>query len=856
MVSSKTSAPATVSPTMGATIGVVKILDTGSSQVYAGSLKIWPNAQVVSITPKIGPDPAEAVIEIPIDDPQDSVGKTFTSRVHSTRGYPHEVNRFGAPLHVTSRNFLFSQVQIFAAVKELNDSDLGKPIFIGYIIDYDWVGEKDTTVMRIVLEDARHFWKKAPLQGKIFFNVRDDEVIYIRAHDLIFNAGQDPDRHVLANKYQDNTGLPMFVNRNLNRFRNDPADARDRQFISDAEVDDLFDAGKMGGQDVEEPHARKWLPLQVLNYFRLLHSGGELRALVDKPNAAVLGRTPNADDFPVDLTGTMVILPLHKKGLDKEMWKDLSEPRAVVGSGTQTGTTELVSGIGEFAPGGVSVGDAYFDVLRRVGNYTIGVSYEESGLLQVFPIRTTLGFGEDQGIHVGIRGGTGVSTGGKADEIIMPSDSSDPVFRQQRKEVENWRIKHSGRNYFNRYFSLGGRRFIQLTGATVGTGVGLPGDGHWTDHLGHQHQAYTPAGEWNPVTPEGVMSPGWGLFEQAEWIKLFDEKTDLEQYPDVFRTWIFRDNIPMVTLWNQGATAHGYRMFFERDRQIATELLTRLFEKTLGVFRSRPRKLPMSIWRAYQGIEINDDNDTVYGGPGTLNEAIAGKKRWFRLQADATPLTDGRLGFNLNSEARRNFLFPLQDNEKVNGINSPWPWNGLTANNAPFGNPRPYDMFWTLVMEVDENVYEYQALLDIATSGGMPISEFGPPMEHHRNAGNEYGEERVTNSVIDNPFGVAADEAFRVRLPDPALTGGLTTIYRDGQQEVSARNQINMNRHSMADIEGTIKLDHLAIDLQAGQYIRRLVIPGDDPINIGAIISSLHHDFIDQSTTITLSTIR
>jgi len=236
---------------------------------------------------------------------------------------------------------------------------------------YEWSGSDKETNMRILCEDARHFWKKAPIQGTVFLNVKENELVYIRASDPVFNLGNLPNRRVFHPRGGNDDLLPVFVNVNLNRFRDDVTDTeRDRHFVSDAEVDTLFEAGLLGGQAIGEPHARRWRPGHVWNYIANLHNFSVISGILsDKPTATELGHAITVDDFPVDLSSTMIIKTLSKNTLEASMWNDWFEPRAQVGGTDQVGVTTNISGIGEFAPGGLPVGDTLFELCRRVGNY-------------------------------------------------------------------------------------------------------------------------------------------------------------------------------------------------------------------------------------------------------------------------------------------------------------------------------------------------------------------------------------------------------------------------------------------------------------------------------------------------------
>ena len=839
-----TSAPAQADPTTRAFQAVV-FLERGSGLAYSGERKLWANAFVERLELNLGPVPSKAIIILPISEDQEAVGVTATSKVHSQRYFFDGITRFGAPNFANSENELYTRVYVHETFKDIGEEDIGEPVFVGYITEYQWAAQgQDTTTMRVTCEDARHIAKKAPIQGTIHFNDQADETVYIRARAPIFNLGQRNNRFFsnedeVAEFIGDS--LPKFVDVDLGRFRDQPGNDKDREFIADDEVDELADARTIG-----IPFAKKWLPGHAWNYIINLHDS---RFMIpgtgfDKPSNAQfpLGRAFNLDDAPVDLS-PYIEFPLLTKSLEiSSMGRDFFIPRAAVGGAPQTGQAVFVSGLGEWNPQGVPMVEALFELCRRVGNYTLAPSYTTDGLLRLEPIRTVLAPGEARSIPVGLRTRPGGTGGGKSDYFLFPT--SNPNFADSRPEVVAWSIKHGTANYYNRIFTHGGKRWIQVTLSTVGKTT-------YNDHLpnvnnpiGRPHTAYTIGGQWNPLTNTGSLVGGWEPEEETEWLKVFDAKTDLELFPSVFRVWIVPDDIDWLVVWNQAASAQGFRMFHERERQTMNQLITASFEKTLGAFRKRKVKLPIFIWRAYRGIPVNTDNDIEKYG-GSVGDAIDGKDRWFRLTTQARVLTDGRLGFELDSGARRSEAkVVFEDPDATTGkSHSPWSWNGESAN------PFPYEMFWTIAIEVDEDLYEYKPQQEFAL-GGIDVRGFGPHMELHRNAANEYGEERVSNSVVD--FHISGGARKEV----PRLTDTEPFRYRDDQSELTARTQINMNRHMNSDIEGDIQLSDLNMDLVPGQYIHTLRIEGDKDIKIRTLISNVIHDFVRQQTTVQIATIR
>jgi len=470
--------------------------------------------------------------------------------------------------------------------------------------------------------------------------------------------------------------------------------------------------------------------------------------------------------------------------------------------------------------------------------------------LFVFPFRTTLSHQEDPSVGAGIASGLGGNAFygsvpvnkniGKKSTLVMPAIQDEKSSTEP--EASSWNIRQGAANYYNRYFYEGGRRFIQVTLSTVGKT-------QWFDHTENVHQSYAPNPviEWTPTTDEGTLEPAWDSLDSFRWRSeiFFPGVGDIAQFPDVYRTWIMRGNIDLVTVWSQDPATPGYRMFFQRDRQVATHLLTRIFKKAFGTFRDRPEKLAMGVWRAYEGIDIvnaeeQEDRKTAYGDDSTVGDPILDRTRWFKALPTYKILTDGRIGFQLSIEGRTKTV-KLEDKDIINNFRSPWSWNGLQAVNREI----PYEMFWTFAMEVDENLFEFNALKEIS-EGEMPLDEFGPPMELQRTA-DEYGEERVITSAVDHPL---LGSITRI----PSL--GTTTIYRNGAEEITARNQMMMNRHARVDTEAKIVLPYIDMGLKEGQLVQTLEVPNGENIEIGSIIASIDYDFLKQQTVLNMANIR
>jgi hypothetical protein len=835
------SVPAQSVATIAATRFVCKALqiDRTAKDYDSGTEIVWPNAQVIKINTRLGPEAGTAIIHVPVSDIESSLGLPSDSRTFNPDAYPSEIMRFSAPAGsggeagTLTNNYMFQQVRIYEWEELLDDKEIKSPVFIGYITKYEWVGAPGTTNMVVTLSDARFFAHKAPIQGKIFYNPEKNEVVYIRAHHPVFNERSLPNRYYL-NENINETIFPRFVNTDLNRFASSPSDPRYRQYIVEREVAYYTAIGNIGVPG--KPHARIWLPVHAWNYVRWLMTRIQIET-VDRPNKTDLGRDPCPDDYPVDLGKVITIKPITPTGVPGSMWNDWATPRAEVGA-TESGLTKLISGLGEMDPQGINAIEFLHELCRQVGNYTLAATYDPSGRLIIEPIRTTLASDTDQSDKVGLNGGTG-GTGGKKASLTMPPVSGTVGQENARSEVESWNIQQTADNYFNRAFLHGGRRFVQLTLCTCGTQS-------WRDHLGFEHQVYNPsADEWAPITIHGTLAPGWNADDQTQWMLIRDLDTDLEQFPDVFRAWIVPANVDWTVLWRGAAAQPGYRMYFERDRQMMDNLLTRIFDTTQGIYRGRPTQLKYQIWRAYQGIRISAGEDIDAYGDASGN-VVAGKYRWFKLAADAELFNDGRLGFRLDSNARFRNDYKIEDADADPALESPWSWNGLQDQK------QPYEMMLTVSVEVDEDLYSYLSL-KLNSGGGLAIQQYGFPQEIHRDSGMEYKEERVVRCQVDNPFGTANDFHFRRTVPEGPNT---SELYRNGMEELEARARIIANRHAMLDIEGHVRLDHIATDIVPGQYIRSLEPIEARPITIGALVVEADHDVVLQKTTLTLATIR
>ena len=264
------------SVTIGAARAIVK-LQRLNGRDYTGTPKIWLNAQVEQVILSLGAEPSMAKIIIPVSEPDDSLGTTSNEIVHSgTNNRQERITKFAAPNFAGSENVLFSRVFIFDAQKDVAEQSEGSPFYVGYITDYEWNAMGDgSTSMTVICQDARYFMKKAPVQGRVHFNDKAKEVIYIRSNQPIFNEGRRSNRFHDVTKLFDSNATPRFVDIDLNRFFDKPDDPEDRQFVADDQVETLSD-----NKQVPNPHARKWLPGHVWNYYRYVMNSTVLKLVI------------------------------------------------------------------------------------------------------------------------------------------------------------------------------------------------------------------------------------------------------------------------------------------------------------------------------------------------------------------------------------------------------------------------------------------------------------------------------------------------------------------------------------------------------------------------------------------------
>lgn len=821
---------------------------------------------VERLTLKIGPEPSEAIIQLPVNPLDAEAGKrTFLSDVIIGKG--RSSNELAPFRPIVGNLFLWSKVRIFAAPgifpddmnSNLQDSFL--PLFIGYVTDFQYFSvAQDSTGVRIWCKDARELLRKTPAYGTLWFNrdgvnppgsIAENETVFIRDREIIFNEGQQPNRYHDPSDLGRSHQRPVFINPNHNRFlKVDPLGAN--LLVGDNFTTDPTLVGQLTA-----PFADKWRPGDVWNYFSNLIDSNFMKGANRLYNVPA---TELGDDFIPPLRDSELkiqrIMNIGDKinGIDANMLRDWQEPRATVGAISQTGLAAAISGVGEFDPTGMPLNEVFFRLCRMVGNYTMAVYYDEKDRAVLTPIRTVQAFTEDKDIAVGLQGRPALPDAGKALQIRFPT-----VIDTEQPNVPSLNLKATTDTYYNDFLMKAGFRFVTATFSTFGRS-------QFVDSLGQVHQPYNfasvPAGQWLPALAKATLVPGWTLADQNAFIAQFLLSGDTEQFPDVFRTWIIPqeglDGIDWVAFFGQTIVADvpGFRRFLVVDRKLQNQLAISIFNTTLGLFRGRREKLPVEVSRAFRGIRTDTDGRTAYGDNTTENDSIVGFDDWFKISdlAGFDLLSDGRIGIRLHSPARlnKNFRFENHVPKPVGSgsSSSPMSWNGLSGADA-----RHYEMVLTLQLAVDEDLFEK---IRIPNTGTRSIVKYGPRLEMYRNAGNEWGQEHAIHSIVarKNP---QTGETRYIAVPPVKATGfedNETRVFRDDADEVLARTRMMANRHAMIDIEGELHLDSIYVSLWAGDFVDTIEKPGEAQIAIRALLSSVTHDFQAQRTTLQVATVR
>lgn len=838
---------------------------TPTGSTYSGAWRQLRHSILERITLRVGPDPSEAVFQVPVDVVAAlQFQRTFFSNVTSNlfRG------NLLSPFTTTMPNFeMMTKVRIFGGQgitpwSVVNSVMPSFPIFVGYVTDIEYVslGQEGTTC-RVTCKDVRELLRKTPFYGYLFENVVSlnppggndstdfGETVYIRDRDVIFNEGMQPNMFYSPVSTEKSQVRPRFIRDNHSRFIDDDDSVDHKLYIHDAWTEDVARKDKIG-----VPYAAKWKPGNVWNYIvNIIDSfwmQGSSRLYTIPANSLSSEELPPLRDSEVN------IARMYPGQSDGHMFSDWFNPRAVIGATSQTGFGTAVSAIGEFNPTGMPINELLFRLCRMVGNYTYTVYFDSSSRAILVPFRTVQGIGENSGLKVGLEGGSNSSGGGKVLQILTPT-----AVEFDKPDVPAMKLKASSESYFNDFLMKGGPREVTSTFMTMGKD-------NSTDRHSRVHRRYdfapggVPADQPIPALDLPTLEPGWSLGDETSFVTnwLIDDTT--EHWPSVFVDWLVPQEGLFTIDWVKffgrtiGDDEPGFRRFLDRDRPLLDQLSISIFETALGLFRRRRKKLPITVSRLFRGIRTDSDGNTAYGDQATTEgNDPEGFDDWFPVLFGVELLTDGRLGFRLHPEARlnRNYKFENHATGAPAGSgasSSPGVWNGLDTPNT-----RTYELMITMNMELDEDLAEK---IIVPNSGSRRITQYGPRLEMYRNAGQHYKQEHAVHTMIPR-FGAGTGSAKYHAIPPVDGTGQKDDdprIFRDDRAEMLARTRMMANRHAKIDIEGQLHLAHMNLGLWAGNYIDRLRDTGSGDIKVGAIISSLTHDWQTQKTSVELATIR
>jgi len=336
------SAPSEAQPTLLNTFLARVEFTSPEGESYKGASYIELKGAIVeSITLRLGPEPASAIIYVPAK--LDTVigfnrRPIFDHKVYSSRSDKTELAPFGP---IFDKLVIYSKIRIFAFFRDsdtqLQEIRQGPRIFVGYVTDFEYFGRgQDETGFRIHCKDARELLRRTPAQGVLFYNPDPDEPnkiaagahTYIRDATPIFNEAQRPNRlHDTREEYLSHQS-PRFINVDYNRFVDDPTDFDNhRRYIHDGFLADSAFKNK-----VPNPHARKWFPGDVWNYFRNSIDANrmtgpfnpQLRRLFNDPVIDIINEIP-------PLRSEEIFIPvLGDTGRDTDMYHDWFEPRSTV----------------------------------------------------------------------------------------------------------------------------------------------------------------------------------------------------------------------------------------------------------------------------------------------------------------------------------------------------------------------------------------------------------------------------------------------------------------------------------------------------------------------------------------------
>ena len=828
------------------------------------------------ITDRIGPEPSDAVINIPfgqIPTPGapglDVAGISLISsgwKPWQTSGYRGGAAPFTPEINIR----LWSKIRIFPIIPGAQEALKGYEyrkqlrMFIGYVSNIEWAGkEKVYTGIRITVLDARVFLKYTPVQGALYYNPEVQKYVYIRDHDIAFNENKKPNKLRWKDESNErNHSKPAFIWTDYNRFPSGTGNpARDHIYVHDQWITE---------QDpsiwpyIGDPLAVKWLPGDAWNYIRNTCDYKLMRAATGRQYDNPVAPIPE-DECPPLRDCELKIATMTPSTVDTRMWYDFFRPRAYTGSTSQNGFADLASGLGDFNPTGLPMNEVLFEICRRVGNYSIGVVFNNDDTTSLIPFRTCQAYG-DGTAPVGKRGGKKAMPNVKLPDDNVPHLTGDTKM----PNVHTWVMKSGTESYYNRIHYMAGRRWIQVVFSTAGQKI-------WTDDLGQSHVKYdNPANQWGPHLDGPTLVPGWTAADQQTFVEEWNHNFQNGEHAmaiDAFSTWIVPQTGPKKIDWVEFFNSRfsktpdfGFRRFFERDRQLAEHLAAQIFDPNLGVFRRRRQRFPAIVARSFKGVKLAVDEvlikgGTAYGDWTTVGKPIEGFQDWYLgwNLIDYEVVNDGRLGFKLGPEARwnKNFRFENQKDGKplwASATRSPWSWNGVVDM------PLSYEMLFITMVEIDENLWEQIVVPDKGKVRRIDIH--GPVLEKYRHAGNEYGEERAIHSLVPWKEHIGPNKFLET--PQVTASGKddiEDRVYIHDIAEVQARVRMDANRHAMPDEDYMLDLDEIYLGFEAGDYIpflQRMGYGGTEGGRIwtNAIIESITHDFLQNQSSIHLASIR
>jgi len=822
-------------------------LKGGSDGKYDSALHDMPNIQVESVTLTEGPAPATATLLFPV--PIETTGRiiydhllTTTSAKATTPFSPIDAPEVSghAKVEITKTD-----------ANSVSGTKSTELIFIGYITKITEVKDPSGGFVRVFCQDVRYLMQKAPIQGVLHWNAYRQEVVWIRDAEPIFNEGNRPNRKVT--KSSDYENFPVFIASDWNRGYKDPDKNRDRQYIPDNKIDAAISGGLINTEIVgaevgivkDGSVAKKWRPGHVWNYLSNIFSRKcmyEGTKIYNVPTSLTINEWPSSLMDEVDITKVHPSDSNTPEAERNSVGDEFFKARGIVGDVNQAGLGSEISGIGEYNPNGTSVINSLYSLCRSIGNFSVNVKYnagdsDNGSRTQLIPYRTTSAHGDTDGLAIG--------DGGAVVNLQMPvSDDAENL-----PNITKYSLTSDYKDNYTIAHIKGGSRFIQLTFCTMGKTA-------YTDPLGKYHPVYQPAIGWKPELDVPTLISGWTKEQQILWCAQSDYNNPSWRYPDVFRTWIIRPDIDLVAMCGDLTIGEppnaqpmpGFRRYFEKNRHLLPQLISSTFEHANGLWRSCRTKYPVQVWRAFRGVRTTIDGSTMYGddttevteaqpdqGPVDYND-IWRVEPEFQLFSE-----DNRMGIRFGTEARykKDFKWqdPLAEEPPKTG---PWSWNGV------YQDPFAFELFITVAVEVDEDLFDWKAM----SNDALNVDTFGPRMELYRSADVNYKQESTHNSMIELNFSGTQNFTNDPRAGDIAT-------YNDGGQELGRRANMMLNRHGKYNFEGEFSLYYLDTSMKPGMVLSGLKLKDKgDKITEMMIVSSVTLDARHNITTVKTATIR